>query len=419
MTHHEISTIVNDALELLRSQAVRIVTHPKDQLVSSTPTERFVGVEWTSGEKKPVLNIDPQHAGGTEQQPVSACRYILENAKLVLQQIHKANLHPSPENPVVLATSRLDPDSAVGIAFLMALLARGEGALPLLQKARDVVEKIDFVDVGAAFAARQWRPRLLPLDSLKDLEDELIAPKNPVSPLESTIAPLAMMLTDAKLEIVDRFKKLYDVLQEGLNHSHLQPYHETYVKQRMEFAYEIYAFFSRTPFNPDQRRLVLEASQNLFTETETRFVAGVLPIVESTLNLEVFMLNDADSMRLLRDGRAAIAFGFSRRPGITSILYSFAPIIVACNPQMDFKGVVGPKYTVARFNSSIPVDLRKTQNTLNQLEQGWGGSENIIGSPQDRPSSLTLMDVLKAVAGSIDVENLSKLLREAWEGVSF
>ena len=86
----------------------------------------------------------------------------------------------------------------------------------------------------------------------------------------------------------------------------------------------------------------------------------------------------------------------SHRAG-TSLGYSQAPIVVAFNPTFkQGPGEAYKKYTVCQYEGTW-ADLVAAKNELSQMEEGWGGSPNIIGSPQGKSSELSPEQVIKVV----------------------
>lgn len=83
----------------------------------------------------------------------------------------------------------------------------------------------------------------------------------------------------------------------------------------------------------------------------------------------------------------------SKHRGATSKGYQVAPVVIAHNPSFNFgKGnskTKGQKYTIAQYDNGF-IDLDKVLNEILLLEDGWGGSSILIGSPQDRPSDLAI-----------------------------
>jgi len=91
--------------------------------------------------------------------------------------------------------------------------------------------------------------------------------------------------------------------------------------------------------------------------------------------------------------RGAIGFG-----------YKTAPIVIAKNSRYAFGRkngrTFGIKYTIAQYNESY-IDLKSIKNEILTIEEGWGGSVVIIGSPQTNPSEMTtnkLIEIVKKYA---------------------
>jgi len=79
--------------------------------------------------------------------------------------------------------------------------------------------------------------------------------------------------------------------------------------------------------------------------------------------------------------------------------YEHADVVVAMNPVMTVQGSAETvvKYTIARRNSHVPCDIAGATAELATLESGWGGRDNVAGSPQGISSQLTLAQVVEVV----------------------
>jgi len=76
--------------------------------------------------------------------------------------------------------------------------------------------------------------------------------------------------------------------------------------------------------------------------------------------------------------------------GAISYGYKYCPVVIAINDTYLFgknNNIFGKKVTIGQYSESY-VDLVSLNIELNKLEEGWGGSEVIIGSPLDHPSKL-------------------------------
>ncbi len=81
----------------------------------------------------------------------------------------------------------------------------------------------------------------------------------------------------------------------------------------------------------------------------------------------------------------------------TTVGYSLAPVVIALNPEMRIAGgEPHKKFTICQLNVGY-VDLSTVKAELNQFENGWGGSETIIGSPQGVSSKLAIEQVVGIV----------------------
>jgi len=87
-----------------------------------------------------------------------------------------------------------------------------------------------------------------------------------------------------------------------------------------------------------------------------------------------------------------LAFIESNHRGGVAYGYKFAPCVVAKNPNYVFgqapSKIVGKKITIAQYSDSNFIDLESVKNELNVIEDGWGGSNVIIGSPLNSPTKI-------------------------------
>lgn len=95
------------------------------------------------------------------------------------------------------------------------------------------------------------------------------------------------------------------------------------------------------------------------------------------------------------DGRIAVVESTHR--AATSVGYSLAPVVVALNPSFK-QGPSEPykKFTVCQFAGGF-ANIKSALAELNELENGWGGSPTIGGSPQGVSSKLTIDEVVAVV----------------------
>lgn len=87
--------------------------------------------------------------------------------------------------------------------------------------------------------------------------------------------------------------------------------------------------------------------------------------------------------------RGAIGFGYKK-----------APIVIAKNSRYAFgkrnNREFGIKYTIAQYKENY-INLESIKNEISKLEEGWGGSKVIIGSPQTNPSELSSDQLIEIV----------------------
>lgn len=93
-----------------------------------------------------------------------------------------------------------------------------------------------------------------------------------------------------------------------------------------------------------------------------------------------------------------IAYVESSHRAATNLGYSQAPIVVAFNPIFkQGPGDAYKKYTICQYDNAW-VDLVAVKNELEKLEEGWGGSPTIIGSPQGKSSEIPSDKIIEIVA---------------------
>ncbi len=92
-----------------------------------------------------------------------------------------------------------------------------------------------------------------------------------------------------------------------------------------------------------------------------------------------------------------VATVISKHRAATTVGYSLAPVIVALNPVFGFGDAPKvKKFTVAQYAPGH-VDLSAVFAELSELEDGWGGSSTIGGSPQGVSSGLEMSQVTEIV----------------------
>lgn len=85
--------------------------------------------------------------------------------------------------------------------------------------------------------------------------------------------------------------------------------------------------------------------------------------------------------------RGAVAFG-----------YRYTPCVIAKNKYYTFGNddtkIFGKKMTIAQYENKY-MDMITLLSQINELEPGWGGSAEIIGSPIDRPCKINEKTLIK------------------------
>lgn len=98
------------------------------------------------------------------------------------------------------------------------------------------------------------------------------------------------------------------------------------------------------------------------------------------------------------DPDSGVALVQSSHMKATGVGYHYAPVVIIRNPEFRFAGGdPHTKYTVCAWSVGC-VDFDGLKKALNELENGWGGSATIVGSPQGISSSLSMEQVANLVA---------------------
>ena len=86
-------------------------------------------------------------------------------------------------------------------------------------------------------------------------------------------------------------------------------------------------------------------------------------------------------IEIINDGKAVFVESSAKRS--MEIGYEYAPIVIAYNPNFKWPdGHITPKYSIARYDKYVKLDLKGLLEELRKRNPKWGGLENIIGSPQ-------------------------------------
>lgn len=116
--------------------------------------------------------------------------------------------------------------------------------------------------------------------------------------------------------------------------------------------------------------------------------------ISSALNSGEITVDLSERYGYPADGKVVVVQ--SRHRAGTTMGYTQAPVVVALNPALEFRGVMTRKFTICQYRTGY-VDLVKVKDELASLEAGWGGSPTIIGSPQGVDCNLPLETVVAIV----------------------
>lgn len=88
----------------------------------------------------------------------------------------------------------------------------------------------------------------------------------------------------------------------------------------------------------------------------------------------------------------------SKYRGAISFGYRYAPCVIAKNKYYIFGNdntkISGKKITIAQYEDKY-INMNDLLIQINKLEEGWGGSNVIIGSPIDRPTEINEKKLIK------------------------
>lgn len=95
--------------------------------------------------------------------------------------------------------------------------------------------------------------------------------------------------------------------------------------------------------------------------------------------------------------RGLISLVQSRHRAGTSVGYADSPVVIAFNDAFTIRGgEPHGKYTICQYQTGY-VNMEGVKQDLLKLEEGWGGSPTLLGSPQGVSSKLTLEEVYEVV----------------------
>lgn len=102
-------------------------------------------------------------------------------------------------------------------------------------------------------------------------------------------------------------------------------------------------------------------------------------------------------IELICDGKVVVVQGESLRA--FDIGYEHAQVVIAYNPEFKWpNGIITPKFTIARYDSNVDYfDINGLRQELQGRNPGWGGTENLIGSPQEQDPQISLEEIKEIV----------------------
>lgn len=117
---------------------------------------------------------------------------------------------------------------------------------------------------------------------------------------------------------------------------------------------------------------------------------------------EASRLRAEEKAKLLATAKVTRHEGFvvveATLPGVFDYEAFSSDVIVAVNSSFSFQGgEPHRKVSIARRDEHVALDLRGVLAELQQLEPGWGGGLNIIGSPQGMASAIPTEKIVEVV----------------------
>lgn len=286
--------------------------------------------------KRCTSNLDPQHNGGDTN------RAAIEDSLTI----------ELPAEGSTLATVRADLD-AIGSMAILNLRAKGESL-------ESAMGRIAMVAASDKFARGGWPgPKPLPTRDNPWIEETATAESS------RPLAAIGVAVMDFKVPLTDRVSTMERWLLTG---EEPQQYRNQVEKERLDMI------------------VALETGQIKFS------VRQGAPVCRGHGYYNYCLWCGEDFI-----SPSAIAVVISTHRAATSVGYSLAPVVVALNPEFRLRGgEPHKKFTVCQFAGGY-VDLKAVLAELNELEQGWGGSPTIGGSPQGVSSRLTIDEVVAVV----------------------
>lgn len=247
---------------------------------------------------------------------------------------------PLPKKDDVITTSRPDMDS---VGAMGVLLLRGAG-FPLNSDARRRIDEIAREDSAAI---GEW-PGPVAVSDATDL----------VSPL----AGVAAVASNFKMPLDQRAEIFAEYIYYGHAHGAEQAYNEALREAAAALGGSKVSTIDREPQHE---------------ESGPSYSGRHLPVV-----------------KVESEHRLAPKIGYAQ-----------APVVLSVNPAFSLAGgEPHKKWTISKYNDTVPLNLAAVRDELNKLERlhggegTWGGSSSIIGSPQGAASLIDDDEVAEVVA---------------------
>lgn len=302
-------------------------------------------------ERRCTFNLDPQHKDGDVSRAA----------------IEVALTWPLPPEGSTLATVRPDLD-AIGSMAIFNL--RSNGKLVEVYGEADwqyeLESRVNIVATADKFARGSW-PGRKALPTRENPWDEETASAESSRPL----AAIAAAVADFKVPLADRVVAMERWLLTG---EEPQQYRAKVEVERRDMI---------TALEGGQVKIMslcsCPACSQVYLTTNTTFCPICGAVVDPFIEKRISVVETTH--------RAA-----------TQIGYCIAPVVLALNPKFRIGGGdEHAKFTVCQYEPGH-CDLSAVLAELLGMEEGWGGSPNIIGSPQGKSSCLTQEHVTEIIA---------------------
>ncbi len=176
-------------------------------------------------------------------------------------------------------------------------------------------------------------------------------------------------------------------------------------------------------FDPENKTGALASSIKVFMVTPKN-IADVEKFIDTGMvdettmntyrNTQQRVIDKVNSGEIEVSVKNGIAHVKTTEPCATQVGYSFAPVVIAENPEMKMgpQGVPFRKVSICQHEAGY-VNLGAVKTVLAEKENGWGGSPTFVGSPQGTSSEISVEEVRGLVSRNLTPEYKNTLVNPA------